>query len=181
MHPSPMPDTPMPTPQGHYRDRLTGRDGRVLWDRGWQKNAILVDCRRLLAAFMGGGGALGIQGLALGAGLAVWDAVPPAPPAGNEVALVDPNPTVVPPAALAFTFLNGNVPSVAPTNRLQVVVTIGPGVPAWPDANHAAANLREFGLVAQLGGADVLVNMVRHPVIAKDPLSTLTRTIWLVF
>lgn len=174
-------DTPMPTPQGHYHDVLTGPDGRVLWDRGWARNAILVDCRRLLAAFMSGGGALGIQGLALGGGLAAWDAVPPPAPTGNEVALVDPNPTVVPPAALAFTFLNGNVPSATPTNRLQVVATIGPGVPAWPDANHPAANLREFGLVARLGGADVLVNMVRHPVIAKDPLSTLTRTIWLVF
>jgi hypothetical protein len=174
-------DTLMPTPQGRYRDVLHGPDGRVIWDRGWAKNAILVDCRRLLAAFMSGGGALGIQGLAVGAGLAAWDALPPPAPAGNEVALVDPNPFLVPPASLAFTFLNGNVPSVAPTNRLQVVVSIGPGQPPWPDANHAAANLREFGLVAQLGGAPVLVNMVRHPLIAKDPLSTLTRTIWLVF
>ena len=173
--------TLMPTPQGHYHDVLHGPDGQLIWDRGWARNAILVDCRRLLAAFMSGGAAQGIRGLAVGAGLAAWDAVPPPAPAGNEAALVDPNPFTVPSAALAFTFLAGNVPSVAPTNRLQVVVTLGPGVPAWPDANHAAANLREFGLVARLGGADVLVNMVRHPVIAKDPLSTLTRTIWLVF
>jgi hypothetical protein len=174
-------ETLIPTIQGHYRDILRDARGRVQWDRGWARNAILVDCRRLLAAFMRGAGAVGIQGLAVGAGLAAWDAAPPAPPAGNEIALVDPNPFTVPPAALAFTYLNGNVPSAAPTNRLQIVATLGPNVPAWPDANHAAGNLREFGLVAQLGGAPVLVNMVRHPVIAKDPLSTLERTIWLVF
>ena len=174
-------ETQMPTPQGHYRDVLRDARGRVVWDRGWTRNAILVDCRRVLSAFMRGDVALGIQGLAVGAGLAAWDAVPPAPPAGNENALVDPNPFTVPPAALAFTYLNGNVPSVAPTNRLQIVATLGPNVPPWPDVNHVAGNLREFGLVADLGGAPVLVNMVRHPVIAKDPLSTLERTIWLVF
>jgi hypothetical protein len=164
-----------------YRDVRRDARGRVLWDRGWAKNAVLDDCRRLLAAFMSGGAAAGIQGLAVGAGLAAWDAAPPAPPVGNEVALVDPNPFTVPPAALAFTFLNGAVPSVAPTNRLQIVATLGANVPPWPDANHAAGNLREFALVAQLGGAPTLINMVRHPVIAKDPLSTLERTIWLVF
>ena len=174
-------ETFIPTPQGRYRDILRDARGRVIWDRGWSSNAILVDCRRLLATFMRGGGALGIQGLAVGAGLAAWDAAPPAPPAGTEVALIDPNPFTVPTASLAFTFLNGNVPSATPTNRLQIVATLGPNVPPWPDANHAAGNLREFALVAQLGGSPVLVNMVRHPVIAKDPLSTLERTIWLVF
>jgi hypothetical protein len=174
-------ETFIPTPHGRYRDILRDARGDVIWDRGWSSNAILVDCRRLLATFMSGGGALGIQGLAVGAGQAAWDAAPPGPPAGTEVALVDPNPFTVPTASLAFTFLNGNVPSVTPTNRLQIVATLGPNVPPWPDANHAAGNLREFGLVAQLGGSPVLVNMVRHPVIAKDPLSTLERTIWLVF
>ncbi len=173
--------TPVPTPRGTYRDVLRDATGRVVWDRGWAGNAILADCRRLLAAFMRSGGALGVQGLAVGAGLQAWDAAPPAPPAGNEVALTDPNAFTVPAGALTFTYLSGNVPSVAPTNRLQIVATLGPNVPPWPDANHAAGNLREFGLVAQLGGAPVLVNMVRHPVIAKDPLSTLERTIWLVF
>lgn len=173
---------PMPVPIGHYRDVLRDAQGRVQWDRGWVKNAILADCRRLLAAFLRGeAGTSGLQGLAVGAGLAAWDALPPPPPTGNETMLTDPNPFTVPLAALAFTYLNGAAPSVTPTNRLQIVITLGPNLPAWPDANHTTGNLREFGLVAQLGGAPVLVNLVRHPVIAKDALSTLERTIWLVF
>ena len=176
-------ETLMPTPQGMYRDVLRDASGRVLWDRGWSNNAIVVDCRRLLAAFMGGtpAGTLGVQGLRVGAGLAAWDVTPPAPPTGNETALTDPNAFLVSGAALAFSFLNGGLPSATPTNRLQIVATLGPNLPNWPDANHSTGNLREFGLVGQLGGTPTLINVVRHPVIAKDPTSTLERTIWLVF
>jgi len=176
-------DTRMPLPQGMYRDVLRDAAGRVVWDRGWAKNAILADCRRLLAAFMGGqpGGTLGIQGLAVGAGLAAWDQAPPAPPSGSETGLVDPSPFVVGAADLAFQFMDGAVPSATPTNRLQIVATLGPNVPPWPDAAHASGNLREFGLVAQIGGTPTQINLVRHPVVAKDPASTLERTIWLVF
>ncbi len=176
-------DTRMPLPQGMYRDVLRDASGRVLWDRGWAKNAILADCRRLLAAFMGGqpGGTLGIQGLAVGAGLATWDQAPPAPPSGSETGLVDPAPFLVGTADLAFQFMDGAVPSATPTNRLQIVATLGPNVPPWPDAAHASGNLREFGLVAQIAGTPTQINLVRHPVVAKDPASTLERTIWLVF
>jgi hypothetical protein len=64
---------------GMFRDVLRDRDGRVTFDSGWIKNAIVVDCRRLLAGFMRGAPtvALGIQGLRVGAGNPVWD-VPPA-------------------------------------------------------------------------------------------------------
>ena len=71
--------------------------------------------------------------------------------------------------------------SAAPTNRLQIQATLGPSVPNWPDANHVSGNLREFGLIASLDGTTVLVNYVTHPVIAKDPASTLQRTVWLTF
>lgn len=176
-------DTRIPLPQGMYRDVLRDAEGRVIWERAWARNAILTDCRRLLAAFMGGtpGGTLGIQGLAVGAGLAAWDQVPPPAPTGNETGLTDGSPFVVPPANLSFTFMDGAVPSATPTNRLQIVATLGPGVPPWPDGSHASGNLREFGLVAQLGGSQAQINLVRHPVVAKDPASTLERTIWLVF
>lgn len=176
-------DTPMPTPKGMYRDVLRDPAGRVIWDRGWAKNAILTDCRRLLAAFMGGlpAGTLGIQGLAVGAGLASWDQVPPPAPTGNETGLTDPSPFIVPAANLSFTFMDGAVPSATPTNRLQIVATLGPNLPPWPDGSHATGNLREFGLVGQIGGVAAQINLVRHPVVAKDALSTLERTIWLVF
>jgi hypothetical protein len=116
-------------------------------------------------------------------GNAAWDVVPPGtpPPTPGQVALVDPKPHTVPRAQLVFSYLNGAVVSPTPTNRLQIVATLGPGIPAWPDANHATSTLREFGLVGDLDGATVLLNYVTHAAIPKDPFSTLERTIWLIF
>jgi len=168
---------------GRYRDVLTAADGAVLWDRGVRKNTITSSCHSLLAGFVAGAPttAVAIQGLLVGQGLDAWDAGGPPPPTPAQTKMVDPNPFLVPRAALQFTFLSGNVPSAQPTNRLQIVATLGPNVPTWPDANHVSGNLREFGLVAQLNGAQALINYVTHPVIVKDPTITLTRTIWLVF
>ncbi len=169
---------------GMFRDVLSAPDGSVLWDRGWRKNAIVTSCHTLLASFMAGAPTQtkGIQGLVVGQGLDAWDGpggAPPATPA--QTWLVDPNPWTAPLSALQFTFLSGGAPSAQPTNRLQIIVTLGPKMPLWPDGNHASGNLREFGLVAEINGVPKLVNYVTHPVIVKDPSSTLTRTIWLVF
>jgi hypothetical protein len=168
---------------GIYRDVLRDRAGDVIWDRGWCSNTIVGDCRRLLAAFMRGApvNALGIQGLQVGAGLDAWDQTPPPTPGAGVTALTDANPFVVPRASLQFNFLSGAIVSGVPTNRLQIQASLGPNVPPWPDANHVSGTLREFGLVAELEGAPVLINYVIHPAIPKDPASTLERTIWLVF
>jgi hypothetical protein len=166
-----------------FRDVLRDASGRVLADRGWKKNAIVTNCHVVLASFIRGAPATtGIAGLSVGAGLAAWD-LPPGPPdpSPTQAALVDPNPFLVPPASLKIDFLNGGVVTATPTGKLQIVATLGPGVPTWPDANHATITLREFGLVATLSGAHVLLNYRTHPAIVKDPTSTLTRTIWLVF
>lgn len=174
--------TAMPLPTGRYRDVLRGPDGAVLWEREWRPNVVVEGTRRLLAAYMRGAPpALPIGALAIGQGLAAWDVTPAAPPTGAETALTDPNPFLVTGAALAIDFLSGDTVSATPTNRLQIKATLAPGVPPWPDADHVAGNLREFGLMATLNGAPLLVNLVRHPVIAKDPVSTLERTIWLLF
>jgi hypothetical protein len=169
---------------GRYHDVLCGPDGRVVWDRGWSANTIVVDCRRLLAGFMSAPSSAisaGIQGLRVGQGSDAWDLTSPPTPTAAQTALVDPNPFLVPRSALQIDFLDGATVTATPTNRLQIVATLGPNVPTWPDANHASGNLREFGLVGQLKGAETLINYVTHPVIVKDPASTLTRTIWLVF
>lgn len=167
--------------RGQYRDVLRDAHGRIVEDRGWQPNAIVADCRRLLASFMSSAPALGIQGLALGSGLSAWDVggAPPATPA--QTALVDPNPFVVPAVDLSIDFVDGGVVTATPTNRVQVTASVGPGLPPWPDANHVAASLREFGLIGDLDGTPVLINYVTHPLIGKDPTSTLERTLWLVF
>lgn len=168
---------------GIYHDVLYGSRGQVLWDRGWTSNTIVDNARLLLAQLVGGMGALGIQGLQIGAGSPAWDSVFQ-PPSSSDTALTDPNPFTVPRANLQFAYVqpDGTV-SANPTNRLQVRAVIGPGVPPWPDANHPTLTLREFGLVGQLQGSatPVLINYVRHQAIVKDPVSTLDRTIWLTF
>lgn len=172
-----------PTTQlhGRYRDVVRAADGRVLLDRGWTSNAIVTDCRRLLASLMGGGPALGIQGLALGVGQGAWDTTGTPPATPDQTALVDPSPFTVPVAELAVDFIDGGAVTATPTNRLQILATVGPGLPPWPDPAHVTVSLREFGLVGELDGTPVLINYVTHPVIHKDPTSTLERTIWLVF
>lgn len=172
---------------GRYRDVLRGPDGRVLMDRGWRSNAIVVTCRHVLAGFLKGDAVLGIDALAVGAGSAAWDASAPPPALPSQSALVDAAPyrvdrTSPPPGAtFQIDYLDGGDVVAGPTNRLQIAVTLGPGVPAWPDGAHTTSSLREFGLVGRIGGNDVLLNYVTHPVITKDPFSTLERTVWLVF
>ena len=168
---------------GRFRDVIRDRHGRVIHEIAWQNNIIVDDCRRLLATFMHNVPAtIGVTGLQVGAGSATWDETPPATPLPGTTQLVDPDPYLVPPAALAIEYLDAtsNV-TAAPTNRIQIVATLGPGVPTWPDANHATITLREFGLVGSLNGTDVLINYRIHTAIAKDPTSTLVRTIWLTF
>jgi hypothetical protein len=180
-------ENPALTLEGRYHDVLYGPDGAVVWDRGWHKNAIAVSCRRLLASFLKADPtALGIDGLMVGAGSPAWDAGAPPPPTPTSV-FFDLNPTkvprVAPPPGATFQmdYLDGPNVSALPTNRLQINIKLGPGVPAWPDGSHTTSSLREFGLVGRFGGADVMLNYVTHPVITKDPFSTLERTIWLVF
>jgi hypothetical protein len=129
---------------------------------------------------LGEGNTLGIRGLAVGSGNPAWDVTPGVPEA-TQSALVDPNAHLVPVADLQIDYLMDGTPTSAPTSRIQIVASLGPGIPNWPDANHTTPALREFGLVGQLDGSNVLINYVIHPVIIKDPTSTLERTIWLTF
>ena len=181
----PISESPTVTLHGLYHDVLRDPRGDVIWDRGWNKNAIVKTCRSLLASFMAGTGpALGIDGVLLGAGLPSWDqdVGKPSPDTLPErTALFDANPYKFPKSELKIDFLDGGTVTTTPTNRIQIFAKLGPGVPSWPDGNHVTSNLREFGLVGTLGGNPVLLNYVMHPVITKDPASTLERTIWLVF
>jgi hypothetical protein len=165
---------------GVYHDVLRDRDGRIVWDRGWSKNTIVADCRRLLAGFMRGApAALGIRGLMVGAGNPIWDTTSTPAPSPGQTALVDPTPFTFNLTSAQISYLNPGTGAVSPTptERIQIVASLGPGIPPGPNP----ITLREFGLVGQLGAATVLINYVTHPAIVKDPTSTLERTIWLVF
>jgi hypothetical protein len=187
---------------GMYRDVLRAPSGRVLFDSEWKKNAIVVDCHRLLAAFVRGGAAgqapptnapaFGIQGILLGAGLDSWDNTT-ASAQPTDATLTDPNPFFFPRTDPNFKidFLDTTTNAVVgnATTKLQIVATLGPNTPNWPDGGpHPTGTMREFGLVGKIDGYpgalpnnQVLINYVKHPAIAKDPGSTLERTIWLTF
>jgi len=183
--------------RGMYRDVIRDPSGRVTWDSDWKKNAIVVDCRRLLAAFVRsgpagppvgpppvGGYAQGILGIRVGAGNDAWDnTTMSASP--SDTALTDVNYYSLQrnDPDFAIDFLDPATSAVVPvaTNKLQIVAKFGPNKPSWPDGAHPTGTLREFGLYGAIEGNQVLINYVRHPAIAKDPLSTLERTIWLIF
>lgn len=172
---------------GKFHDVLRAADGRVVWDRGWQKNVIVADARRLLATFLHGTApaAVGIKGVRVGTGLPQWDSPPGTPaPSPNQTALVTPiytmevGATLPAGSELRIEYLEqaSDNTTTTPTNRLQIYARFGPNIPPA----GAPVTLREFGLVGSLSGSDVLINYRTHQAIAKDPTSTLERTIWLV-
>ena len=172
---------------GRFRDVMRDGADEVRWDHGWQENVIVTDFRRVLAGFIRGSPPVvtGLVGLRVGAGLAAWDSPPGPPPATPDTtALVDPAPFTVARARPADRLRRPghrhhqrSAHPLAPDPRLARAERAAvAGRPA-----HPTSTLREFGLVATLGGADVLLNYRTHPAIAKDPASTLERTIWLVF
>ena len=106
----------------------------------------------------------------------------------SDTQLTDPNYYSLPRTDPDFTidFLDPTTSAVVPTatNKLQIVAKFGPNKPNWPDlpgGTHPTGTMREFGLYGQIEGSQILINHVRHPAIAKDPQSTLERTIWLIF
>ena len=166
--------------KGTYRDVLHDDRGRVVWRSGVQSNVIRLDARKLLSAFVHGPPVTsqGVQGMLVGRGLAAWDATGAPVPDETVPGLSDPSPFTVPRTSLTLRFLDpvSSAGVAAPTRKLEIVATIGPNTP--PAANLP---LREFALLCLLDGGPLLFNYRRHQAIAKDPTSTLVRTVWLVF
>jgi hypothetical protein len=167
-----------------YRDVLTVPNQGIVYDSGWQSNAIVDRCKILLAAFVGNLTPVeGIQYLALGRGDDAWDKNGPGTVNPAIIGLVDQIPTKIRKEDLQFTYLNKNDQPVAgpePTVKLQISGTLGPGQPPLPD-DQQVYHLREFGLFANFNGVDYMINCVRHPVIFKEPNATLERTVRLYF
>jgi hypothetical protein len=168
--------------KGIYRDELTDAAGQLIYQSDWKSNTIVESCRIFLAKVMKNGGQafsgeLGIQSLQVGRGNDNWDepnGTPP--PTETQKSLVDLVPVEI--TDLSIGYLNpSDQPVSDPTHRIQIQATLKagdpPGVTSYP--------LREFGLVGRFGNDKYLLNYVTHPVIHKDQLTTLTRTIRLYF
>ena len=172
--------------KGIYRDVLKSAGQQVVADSGWRSNMIVLSCRVLLAGFMKGDQTetpLGIQTLKLGRGNPSWDlSPPPAADPSTLTQLVDPAPIVVSREQLQLRYLDAsNQLSNVPTNRLEIIATLGPNQPP-ADAEHPSPYpLREFGLFGQLRGTDYMIDYIRHPLIEKDAALTLERRVQLIF
>jgi hypothetical protein len=120
--------------------------------------------------------------MAVGKGDAAWDTAgtPPSNP-DTTVDLVSRYSPTLPLAPADLAYLDATDQVQQPQSpRLQVTCTLGPGYPA-PLPGLTTYPLREFGLFARLGGADSMVNSIRHPVIHKDQAATLIRVVRLYF
>ena len=162
--------------KGIYRDMLKGKNNAILFDSGWVPNTIVNTCRTLLAGFMKNESSNGIQYMAVGRGLEEWDANgAPTPDPATTTDLVNRHTPTIPVSNLALVYLDENDVEVpGPTNRLQITATLEPGYPPPLAAPLTTYPLREFGL---FGGADHMINCIRHPVIHKDAAATLIRVV----
>ena len=170
----------LPLLKGSYHDQIITAQGQAL-DLGWHSNIIVDRCRYLLAAFMKGDRAMGIRLLAVGKGIKSWDIQPPSPPLKTRQRLIDPNPfkIVIKRSQIKYLDPTGN-PTNSPTNRIQIIVTIKPGVPPI-EGEGDTYPLREFGLFGRFMNKDYMIDYIRHPVIHKQADDKLVRTIRLIF
>ena len=166
--------------KGVYRDILQGPDGQLIWDRGWQPNTIVADCRVLLARLIESNA---IHHMAFGQGLEAWDKDGAPAPDDTTAQLEDKlYQTVIDKKDLNITYLDDNDQEVKdrPTNRLQITATLGQNYPA-PIPPETTYPLREFGLFGQHNNQNYMINCVRHPVIPKGAATTLIRVVRLYF
>lgn len=171
---------------GIYRDLLEDSNGGILLDSGWRSNTIVDGCRVLLSGFMKNDTSQGLQKLYVGEGLEAWDdewddtpAPAPAPVAVNKLENAYTPGITVKQADIDYLD-ESDKPVLTPTNRIQVKVKLEPGYPP-PKLPLQTYPLREFGLFAAFGGAEIMINCIRHPVIHKDAASTLYRIVRLYF
>ena len=171
--------------KGIYRDRLLDAEGGRVFDSGWRSNMIVMRCRVLIAGLLKDDASespLGIQSLKLGRGNPSWDTRPPAAPDPDTMTqLFEQTPYVIPRSALTLRYLNAsNEISNDPTNRLEIIATLGPGEPSGQNV-PSPYPLREFGLFGKLNNTDYMIDYIRHPLIEKDSAVTLERRVQLIF
>jgi len=170
--------------KGIYRDILKGPANRVILDSGWVANTIVDRCRILLAGFVKNESTHGLTYLAVGRGQDGWDDLTrplPVPDPATTTDLERRYEPTIPVADLQLVYLGATDEEVAgPTSRLQITARLRENYPQ-PIPPFNTYPLREFGLFARFGGADYMINCVRHPLIQKDASTSLIRVIRLYF
>ena len=169
-------------PVGEYQDCLVGPDGEVIWTTPWQRNLIVENLRRLLAALLKGD-TLGkpLTHWAVGRGEEDWDSDPNKIPPESERYRWETLKNEVgrkPLTEAQVVFLGGTF-----TNQLQISMEFTAD-DITPGENNQNRRLREFGLFAggsEGSGACVLINHRVHPRIDLEEGFTLQRTLRLTF
>jgi hypothetical protein len=156
-------------PVGRYRDRLLGPDREPAWERPWERNLIVDELRKLLAAL--------VKGDPQGSGDVTWDAgnLPSEAARRTRTQLfTETARKQIPPGQV--TFIGGTF-----TNQLELTMQFTTAdIPGGP----ATWSLREFGVFAggtAASGSGLLLNHRIHPRIDMQPGFTLERTLHLTF
>jgi hypothetical protein len=165
-------------PAGQYRDRLLGPDGEPAWVRPWERNLIVDELRKLLAALVKGDPqGVPVRYWAVGSGDAGWDAggLPSEAARRSRTQLFTETARKQIPAG-QVTFVGGTF-----TNQLEITMQFTTAdIPGGP----ATWSLREFGVFAggsTAAGSGLLLNHRIHPRIDMQPGFTLERTLRLTF
>jgi hypothetical protein len=171
----------MPWPAGKYHDEIIKTDNtRITF--GWRPNVVVDQCRNLLAAFIKGETALGIQRIDLGRGDSLWDSSIYTSPPASTSSLVDSGfvSILASTADMSIEFIDptGAV-TATPSNRIEVTVNVN-GT-SLPLSTGEIFPLREFALMGRHDSTDFMIDYVRHPVINIVSGDVLVRKIRLTF
>ena len=116
--------------KGIFRDVLKCPNGQTIYDSGWVSNTIVDRGRTLLAGFMRNDAPSGIQFLAVGQGLEIWDTDGVPDSSSTAIDLVNRHTPPIAESDLSLVYLNEADAVVSgPTNRLQITATLEPGYP----------------------------------------------------
>jgi hypothetical protein len=162
--------------RGKWQDKIIYENGTVVIS-DWTPNQVQNTNATLLASLMKiEAGITGIQYIAVGAGLAAWDAVPPAQPYTQTTLTTEYFRKAIAPAEITFRDALGNL-SLPPTNIIQIDVTLLPA--------EANGTQREFGIfggnATAAADSGYMVNWLVHGRIDKDATMTIQRSVRFTF
>ena len=162
--------------KGEYQDVIIYADGSTE-EMPWDHNLIVNSIGNLIAALMASDltNGIGLTWWAIGSGNPAWDVTPVAPNTSDVVLVNEIYRKAIP---TPIGYIDGsNNPSVAVTNRLQIVLTFG--------TSEANGTWREFGLfggpATSATNSGILINHRIHGSIVKTSAISIQRTLRITF